>query len=160
MKKNDLTKTDSHIAGRFDVIFFPSFFFSPFQTVQSEKFLYCNSRYSFDSIPAYVVKSNNIFCQFNSAQSEKDMDFKMAITITNSPFKFENSQASRLFCVPTSTKRDIGRFCHFSDFLILTQYGLWLRQVHERFQTPEIFETFCISSFNSRNLGLRVFRSI
>ena len=36
-------------------------------------------------------KAITFFCQFNSVQSEKDMDFKMAITITNSPFKFENS---------------------------------------------------------------------
>ena len=92
MKKNNSTKTDLQIAGIFDINFFPSFFLSPFQTVQFQKFLYYyNSRYSFDSIHAYVVKSNSIFCQFNSAQSEKDMDFKMAITITNSPFKFENS---------------------------------------------------------------------
>ena len=72
------------------LIFFPVSFYPHFKPFSSKSFI-CNSRCSFDSIHAYVVKSNNIFCQFNSAQSEKDMDFKMAITITNSPFKFENS---------------------------------------------------------------------
>ena len=92
MKKNDSTKTDLQIAGIFDIIFSQVSFCPHFKPFSSKKFLYYyNSRYSFDSIHAYVVKSNSIFCQFNSAQSEKDMDFKMAITITNSPFKFENS---------------------------------------------------------------------
>ena len=54
-------ETDLQIVGIFDMGRFCQFLLPLFQTVQFEKFLYCNSRYSFDSIHAYVVKSNNIF---------------------------------------------------------------------------------------------------
>ena len=81
------------------LIFFPSSFFPHFKPFSSKSF--------YTTIQGIVLilsmhmlwKAITFFCQFNSAQSEKDMDFKMAITITNSPFKFENSQASGLFFV-------------------------------------------------------------